>query len=186
MLTCFVLQIVLLKKSSVNLGAVLILFVCCVYYVHACLCVASVWRLEDNTHTSWFSVCGYEGSNSGQRAWQRELLLTEPSKYIVLDLHRPVLIRKQALWHSAWSENRILPCSQCWMIKRFPLFKKSHQLEAWHVFLNMERVQSIASLRYPNKWTVFVVLKSFLLFLSRDLCLWNSMEGYIIQRPPSE
>lgn len=91
-------------------------FVCLLFLLCACMHVCGLCLEVRGQHTSWFSVCGYQGSNSGQQAWQQAPLFTEPShwsKYIALDLHHPTLIRKQAFWHSAWSENRILPCSQC-------------------------------------------------------------------------
>lgn len=130
-LTCFVLQIVLLKKSSGNLGAVLILFVCCVYYVRACMCVACVWRLEDNTHKlvlcMWVRMLEFRSAGLATGALTHRAVSL--SEYIVLGFHRPILIRKRACWHSAQSENRVLPCSQCWMIKRFPFFKKATNLK---------------------------------------------------------
>lgn len=129
-LTCFVLQIVLLKKSSGNLGAVWILFVCCVYYVHACMCVACVWRLEDNTHKlvlcMWVRRIEFRSAGLATGALTHRAVSL--SEYIVLGFHRPILIRKQACWHSARSENRIVPCNQCCMIKRFPFFKKATNL----------------------------------------------------------
>lgn len=125
-LTCFVLQIEFCRRKALEIWGQC--WFCWFAVFIMCMCAACVWRLEYNTYKSvlWMWVWRIEFRSGGLAPGA--LISTEPShwsKYIVLDLHHPIPIRKEAFWHSAWSENRILPYSQYWMIKRFPFFKKS-------------------------------------------------------------